>query len=51
MKLLSALALLLALGACSSTQDTQSIGSGTDAYKRSPCACGPVVLPKNQHAA
>ncbi len=48
--LLAALA-LLALAGCSNTQDTKSIGSGTDAYKRSPCACGPVVSPKNQRAA
>lgn len=28
---------------CSSSSDVQGIGSGTDQYKKSPCACGDVI--------
>ena len=34
---------VLLLAGCSKFQDGPSIGSGTDDYKKSPCACAEVV--------
>lgn len=45
MKKLTILALLTVLTACSATQSVQGIGSGTDSYKLSPCACLPIEHP------
>lgn len=45
MKKLTVLALLTVLSACSATQSVKGIGSGTDSYKLSPCACLPIEQP------
>ena len=45
MKKLMILALLTVLSACSATQSVKGIGSGTDSYKLSPCACSPIEQP------
>jgi len=39
MKKTFAILALFALAACSSGEKSHSIGSGTDDYKESPCAC------------
>ncbi len=39
MKKLIILTLLSVLTACSTSQSVKGIGSGTDNYKESPCAC------------
>lgn len=45
MKKLTILALLTVLSACSATQSVKGVGSGTDSYKLSPCACLPIEQP------
>lgn len=45
MKKLTILVLLTVLSACSATQSVKGIGSGTDSYKLSPCACLPIEQP------
>lgn len=45
MKKLTILALLTVLTACSTSQNVKGIGSGTDSYKLSPCACLPIEQP------
>lgn len=45
MKKLTILALLTVLSACSATQNVKGIGSGTDSYKLSPCACLSIEQP------
>ena len=45
MKKLTILALLTVLSVCSATQSVKGIGSGTDSYKLSPCACLPIEQP------
>lgn len=39
MRKLTILALLTVLTACSTSQNVKGIGTGTDSYKESPCAC------------
>lgn len=39
MRKLTILALLTVLTACSTSQSVKGIGTGTDSYKLSPCAC------------
>ena len=39
MRKLTILALLTVLTACSTSQSVKGVGSGTDSYKESPCAC------------
>lgn len=45
MRKLTILALLTVLTACSTSQSVKGIGSGTDSYKLSPCACQIIVQP------
>lgn len=45
MRKLTILALLTVLSACSATQSVKGIGSGTDSYKLSPCACQIIAQP------
>lgn len=45
MRKLTILTLLTVLSACSATQSVKGIGSGTDSYKLSPCACLPIEQP------
>lgn len=45
MRKLTILALLTVLSAYSATQSVKGIGSGTDSYKLSPCACLPIEQP------
>lgn len=39
MKKLITLTLLTVLTACTTSQNVKGIGTGTDSYKESPCAC------------
>ena len=45
MRKLTILTLLTVLSACSATQSVKGIGSGTDSYELSPCACWPIEQP------
>lgn len=48
MRKITILALLTVLTACSATQNVKGIGSGTDSYKLSPCAC--IVIKQPNYA-
>lgn len=44
-KLIFSLLIVASLSACSSMQNVHGIGSGTDQYKQSPCACLLITQP------
>lgn len=44
-KVIFSVMVILSLGACSSAQNIHGIGSGTDQYKQSPCACLLITQP------
>ncbi len=46
-KVIFVIAALSLLSACGSSQNMQDIGSGTNQYKKSPCACGPLIAQPN----